>query len=149
MAPGLSRMETPAMLCEMGNSATVASFADPPGPTQCVWLSMSYLKLGNSASFSSSAGAAVAAALVAIPARAKLSSIPLRLIGIDLSSSPGVYPEFRNDSLHYSRRHPRRHPRHRSNYPSLHTPHARDRTRRRRIRPRFRTPLAEARIVAT
>src|SRR5580698_1256558 len=83
MAPGLSRMETPAMLCEMGNSATVASFAEPPGPTQCVWLSMSYLKFGNSASFGSSAGAADAAALAAIPASVTLWNIFLRLIGID------------------------------------------------------------------
>src|SRR5580658_2684567 len=90
MAPGLSRMETPAMLCEMGNSATVASFAEPPGPTQCVWLSMSYLKFGSSASFGSSAGAdmgaADTAALAAIPASVTLWNIFLRLIGIDRSS---------------------------------------------------------------
>src|SRR5580700_6797622 len=115
MAPGLSRMETPAMLCEMGNSATVASFAEPPGPTQCVWLSMSYLKFGSSASFGSSAaadmGAADAAALAAIPANVTLWNIFLRLIGIDHSSN-GVYPGFSNDISHCARRCAPWHPRH-------------------------------------
>src|ERR1700742_586022 len=60
MAPGSSRMETPAMLCETGNSSAVASFADPPGPTQCVCFSMSYLKLRSSSTFSFSASAALA-----------------------------------------------------------------------------------------
>src|SRR5580700_4448475 len=52
-------METPAMLCEIGNSATVASLAEPAGPCQPVPFSMSYLKLGNGSNLVS-AGAAPA-----------------------------------------------------------------------------------------
>src|SRR5229473_736536 len=47
MAPGFRRMETPAMLCEAGNSATVASFADPASPTHPLLVpSRSNLKSG-------------------------------------------------------------------------------------------------------
>src|SRR5580658_684184 len=70
MAPGSSRMETPAMVCETGSCLTVASLAEPPGPTQPVSLSISYLKGSSSSALVSSAGAAfTCSAMTAVAAR--------------------------------------------------------------------------------
>src|ERR1700733_15173520 len=46
MVPGLGCMETPAMLWEMGNSAAVASLAEPASFLKWVWASMSNFRLG-------------------------------------------------------------------------------------------------------
>jgi hypothetical protein len=68
-------METPAMLCEMGNSATVASFADPPSPTQPRSLSMLYLKFAiGSGLCSSGAGSAFIADAAAMPSDAAVTA---------------------------------------------------------------------------
>src|SRR5579864_6739392 len=48
-------METPAMLSEMGNSSTLASLAEPPGPNQPLEFSRSYLKLWRGEYFSRAA----------------------------------------------------------------------------------------------
>src|SRR5450432_577636 len=60
MAPASRRMDTPAMLWDTGNSATVASLAEPAGPTQPFSLSISNLKLAMGARASLGAGAACA-----------------------------------------------------------------------------------------
>src|ERR1700691_4243655 len=70
MAPGCSRMETPAMVCETGNCLTVASLAEPPGPTQPFSLSMSYLNGSSSSALVSSDGAAfTCSAMAAVAAK--------------------------------------------------------------------------------
>ena len=67
---GSSRMETPAILCETGNCFTVASLAEPPGPTQPFSLSMSYLNGSSSSALVSSDGAAfTCSAIAAVAAR--------------------------------------------------------------------------------
>src|SRR5579862_5177482 len=65
MAPGSSFMETPAILCDTGSCLTVASLAEPPGPTQPFSLSMSYLKGSSSSAFVSSDGAAFTCSAIA------------------------------------------------------------------------------------
>src|SRR5579871_3445932 len=53
-------METPAMLWEMGNSSTLASLADPPGPNHPFECSRSYLKFSRGACLAPGRGAAMA-----------------------------------------------------------------------------------------
>src|SRR5450432_3459074 len=60
MDPASRRIDTPAMLWDTGNSATVASLAEPAGPTQPFSLSISNLKLAMGARASLVAGAACA-----------------------------------------------------------------------------------------
>ena len=54
MAPGSSFIDTPAIDCDTGNCLTVASLAEPPGPTQPFSLSMSYLNGSSSSALVSS-----------------------------------------------------------------------------------------------
>src|SRR5215471_12538709 len=74
-------METPAILCEIGNSSTVASLAEPPSPCHPGRLSMLYLNGAIGSILFSPAGApsATAAAAIANDAPVTASNRPLRL----------------------------------------------------------------------
>src|SRR6185437_2368110 len=87
--PGFNRMETPAMLSDMGNSSTLASLAEPPGPNQPLELSMSYLKLCRGACLAPLRGAAVAGSDVASVAAA----IPAAASETPPNNSRRVQPE--------------------------------------------------------
>src|SRR5215471_4562116 len=68
--PGFKRIDTPAIVSEMGNSSTFASLAEPPEVTRASEASMSYLKFSSGACFLYSGGAALIPAGIARPAAA-------------------------------------------------------------------------------
>src|SRR5689334_15344566 len=91
MAPGLRRMETPAMLCETGNSATVASLAEPASPTQPRSASRSNLKVGSGSNLvSSGAGVGSGAAALAVLAAASPSDAKPTASKTDLRVIPDM-----------------------------------------------------------
>src|SRR5579871_113361 len=68
--PGCSRIETPAMLSEIGNSSTLASLAEPPAVTRPSEPSMSYLNPCNGAWCLCSCGSALSSRGIAKEAAA-------------------------------------------------------------------------------